>query len=61
MSDAMRDRIAAAINDYVVAHFPEVNYSGLADAVIAELGLHLVSPADGWLQWTTDCWKANDE
>lgn len=37
MSD-LRERIAAIINDYVVAHFPEVNYTSLADAVIAELG-----------------------
>ena len=37
----LRDRIANVINDYVADNYPEVNYAGLADAVIADLGLFM--------------------
>lgn len=69
MSD-LRDRIAAAIERNLAEQLPSdlpdryrewIGYDTLADAVIAELGLHIDSPADGWLQAKTNMWKADDE
>jgi hypothetical protein len=59
MSD-LRTRIAAVLeaadNDWAVTD----TYLGMADAVIAQLGLHIDSPANGWLQAKTAMWKADD-
>ncbi len=61
--DDLRTRIAAAVVSVIGNTLGSGTELGLdvADAVIAELGLHIDSPANGWLQARTAMWKADDE